>query len=244
MRWVEIWARLAIGDRVLFARGRMARSEFGKLVMDDATRLIDPSAGGLASHADPSPTDLEAEDAFRSIIRWIGEDPDRDGLHETPRRLVRAFREYFCGYEEDPELLLQKTFEEVEGYDEMIVLRGVSFESHCEHHMAPIIGRAWVGYVPDRRVVGISKLARVVEAYARRLQIQERLTAQIANTIESVLKPRGVAVVVKAAHHCMISRGVHKRGTDLVTSRMLGCFRDQPMTRGEFLSLVNSNVEP
>jgi GTP cyclohydrolase IA len=213
--------------------------------MDDTTRLMVQSAAELASGpADPPPTDVEVEDAFRSIIRWIGEDPDRDGLHETPKRLVRAFREYFCGYEEDPELLLRKTFEEVDGYDEMIVLRGVSFESHCEHHMAPIIGRAWVGYVPDRRVVGISKLARVVEAYARRLQIQERLTAQIANTIEAVLKPRGVAVVVKAAHHCMISRGVHKRGTDLVTSRMLGCFRDQPMTRGEFLSLVNSSVEP
>ncbi len=196
-----------------------------------------------AGHDDLTPTDGQAEDAFRSIIRWIGEDPERDGLQETPKRLVRAFREYFCGYAEDPEQILRKTFEEVEGYDEMIVLRGVAFESHCEHHVAPIIGRAWVGYVPDRRVVGISKLARVVEAYAKRLQIQERLTAQIANTIESVLKPRGVAVVVKATHHCMMSRGVQKRGTDLVTSRMLGCFRDYPMTRGEFLSMVNSDVE-
>jgi GTP cyclohydrolase I len=192
----------------------------------------------------PTMTDPEAEAAFRSILSWIGEDPDRDGLRETPARLVRAFREYFSGYAEDPEHMLAKTFSEVEGYDEMIVLRGVTFESHCEHHVAPIIGRAWVGYVPDRRVVGISKLARIVEVYARRLQIQERLTAQIANTIEAVLKPRGVAVVIKATHHCMVSRGVHKRGTDLVTSRMLGCFRDQPMTRGEFLSLVNSAVEP
>ena len=188
-------------------------------------------------------TDMQAEDAFRSILRWIGEDPERDGLHETPKRLVRAFREYFCGYEEDPDELLKKTFEEVEGYDEMIVLRGVTFESHCEHHVAPIIGRAWVGYVPDRRVVGISKLARVVEAYSKRLQIQERLTAQIANTIETVLKPRGGAVVVKATHQCMITRGIQMRGADLVTSRMLGCFRDDAMTRGEFLALVNSDIE-
>ncbi|WP_158818262.1 GTP cyclohydrolase I FolE [Methylocapsa sp. S129] len=212
--------------------------------MRNTTKLVAPSSDRLVpDKADSSPTDAEAEDAFRSIIRWIGEDPNRDGLHETPKRLVRAFREYFCGYDEDPEEILKKTFEEVDGYDEMIVLRGVTFESHCEHHVAPIIGRAWVGYVPDRRVVGISKLARVVEAYSKRLQIQERLTAQIANTIESVLKPRGVAVVIKATHHCMVSRGVHKRGTDLVTSRMLGCFRDYPMTRGEFLSMVNSDVE-
>ena len=212
--------------------------------MRDASTLIASSAVRLdATPLEPLPTDAEAERAFRSIIRWIGENPDRDGLHETPQRLVRAFREYFCGYDEDPEEILKKTFEEVDGYDEMIVLRGVAFESHCEHHVAPIIGRAWVGYVPDRRVVGISKLARVVEAYSKRLQIQERLMAQIANTIEKVLKPKGVAVVVKATHHCMISRGVHKRGADLVTSRMLGCFRDYPMTRGEFLSLVNSDVE-
>jgi GTP cyclohydrolase I len=200
-------------------------------------------AGAGAGLDQPAPTDAEAEDAFRRILRWIGENPDRDGLQDTPKRLVRAYREYFSGYDEDPEEVLRKTFEEVEGYDEMIVLRGVTFESHCEHHVAPIIGRAWVGYVPDRRVVGISKLARVVDIYSKRLQIQERLTAQIANTIESVLQPRGVAVVVKAAHHCMMSRGVRKRGTDLVTSRLLGCFRDQPMTRGEFLALVNSDME-
>ena len=180
-------------------------------------------------------SNAEAEEAFRTVLKWIGEDPDRDGLRETPRRLVRAFREYFCGYDEDPAQVLRKTFSEVDGYDEMIVLRGVTFESHCEHHVAPIIGRAWVGYLPDRRVVGISKLARVVEIFSKRLQIQERLTAQIANTIDEVLKPRGVAVVVKAAHHCMISRGIHKRGADLVTSRMLGAFRDQPATRAEFL---------
>ena len=206
--------------------------------------FVEQSANLAGADADAAaPTDAQAEDAFRHILRWIGEDPDRDGLRETPKRLVRAFREYFCGYDEEPEEVLRKTFEEVDGYDEMIVLRSVAFESHCEHHVAPIIGRAWVGYVPDRRVVGISKLARVVEIYAKRLQIQERLTAQIANTIESVLQPRGVAVVVKAAHHCMMSRGVRKRGTDLVTSRMLGCFRDQPMTRAEFLSLVNSDAE-
>jgi GTP cyclohydrolase IA len=187
-------------------------------------------------------SDSEAAKAIRTILKWIGEDPDRDGLAETPSRVVRAYREYFCGYEEDPEQVLRKTFTEVDGYDEMIVLRGVTFESHCEHHMAPIIGRAWVGYIPDRRVVGISKLARVVEIFSKRLQIQERLTAQIANTVENALNPRGVAVVVKAAHHCMISRGVRKRGSDLVTSRMLGVFRDQPMTRSEFLSLVNADA--
>jgi GTP cyclohydrolase I len=197
---------------------------------------------GLASGGGKAVSDAHVEDAFRTIIRWIGEDPDRDGLKETPDRLRRAYREYFCGYDEDPDDVLRKTFTEVDGYDEMIVLRGVTFESHCEHHIAPIIGRAWVGYIPDRRVVGISKLARVVEIFSKRLQIQERLTAQIANAVEDALKPRGVAVVVKAAHHCMIDRGVRKRGADLVTSRMLGVFRDQPATRQEFLSLVNNDV--
>jgi GTP cyclohydrolase IA len=186
-------------------------------------------------------SDAEAQDAFRTIIKWIGEDPNRDGLIETPDRLVRAYREYFAGYEEDPHEVLRKTFSEVDGYDEMIVLRGVTFESHCEHHIAPIIGRVWIGYIPNKRVVGISKLARVVEIFSKRLQIQERLTAQIANAVEEVLKPSGVAVVVKAAHHCMIDRGVRKRGADLVTSRMLGVFRDQAQTRQEFLSLVNSD---
>ena len=189
---------------------------------------------GRSSGGGKAISDAEVEDAFRTIIRWIGEDPDRDGLAETPDRLKRAYREYFCGYQEDPDDVLRKTFTEVDGYDEMIVLRGVTFESHCEHHIAPIIGRVWVGYIPDRRVVGISKLARVVEILSKRLQIQERLTAQIANAVEDALKPRGVAVVVKAAHHCMTHRGVHKRGADLVTSRMLGVFR--------FLSLVNSDI--
>src|SRR5208283_4842477 len=189
---------------------------------------------GRSSGGGKAISDAEVEDAFRTIIRWIGEDPDRDGLSETPDRLRRAYREYFCGYDEDPDDVLRKTFTEVDGYDEMIVLRGVTFESHCEHHIAPIIGRVWVGYIPDHRVVGISKLARVVEIFSKRLQIQERLTAQIANAVEDALKPRGVAVVVKAAHHCMTHRGVHKRGADLVTSRMLGVFR--------FLSLVNSDI--
>jgi len=186
-----------------------------------------------------NPTRDEAEAAFRTIIRWAGDDPDRDGLAKTPARLARAFREYFSGYAIDPAQMLSTTFEETDGYDEMIVLRGIPFESHCEHHVAPIIGRAWVAYVPTGRVVGISKLARVVEAYARRLQIQEKMTAQIANTIQDVLQPQGVGVVLKANHHCMSTRGIHKHDTDMVTSRMLGCFRDSPVTRQEFLALVS-----
>ena len=184
------------------------------------------------------PNRAEVEDTFRTIIRWAGDDPDREGLVETPARMIRAFAEFFVGYAQDPVEILQKTFEEIEGYDEMIVLRGICFESHCEHHMAPIIGQAWVGYVPSGRVVGISKLARVVEIYAKRLQIQEKLTAQIANTINAVLRPQGVGVIIKASHHCMTTRGVHKPDTDLVTSRMLGCFRDNSLTRQEFLSMA------
>jgi GTP cyclohydrolase I len=184
------------------------------------------------------PDRVEVEAALRTIIRWTGDDPDRDGLVETPGRVARAFEEFFAGYSQDPAAILKKTFEEIEGYDEMISLRGIRFESHCEHHMAPIIGRAWVAYIPNGRVVGISKLARVVEVYARRLQIQEKMTAQIANTINEVLKPQGVGVIIKAQHHCMTTRGVHKPDTDLVTSRMLGCFRDNPATRQEFISLA------
>jgi GTP cyclohydrolase I len=184
----------------------------------------------------PDRADVEA--AFKTIIRWTGDDPERDGLIETPARVTRAFEEFFAGYAQDPVEILQKTFEEIEGYDEMIVLRGIRFESHCEHHMAPIIGQAWVGYVPSGRVVGISKLARVVEVYAKRLQIQEKMTAQIANTINDVLKPQGVGVIIKASHHCMTTRGVHKPDSDLVTSRMLGCFRENPLTRQEFLSMA------
>ena len=173
---------------------------------------------------------------MRTIIRWTGEDPDRDGLRETPARVTRS--EFFAGYAQDPVEILKKTFEEIEGYDEMIVLRGIRFESHCEHHMAPVIGQAWVAYIPNGRVVGISKLARVVDVYARRLQIQEKMTAQIANTVNDVLEPQGVGVIIKAAHHCMTTRGVHKPDSDLVTSRMLGCFRDNPATRQEFLSIA------
>jgi GTP cyclohydrolase IA len=184
------------------------------------------------------PDRADVEDAFRTIIRWTGDDPERDGLIETPARVARAFEEFFAGYGQDPALILKKTFEEIEGYDEMIVLSGIRFESHCEHHLAPIIGRAWVAYVPSGRVVGISKLARVVEAYAKRLQIQEKMTAQIANTINDVLQPQGVGVIIKATHHCMTTRGVHQPGAKLVTSRMLGCFRDNSLTRQEFLTVV------
>jgi GTP cyclohydrolase I len=184
------------------------------------------------------PDRADVETAFRTIIRWTGDDSERDGLIETPARVARAFEEFFVGYGQDPVEILQKTFEEIEGYDEMIVLRGIRFESHCEHHMAPIIGQAWVAYVPNGRVVGISKLARVVEVYAKRLQIQEKMTAQIANTINDVLKPQGVGVIIKASHHCMTTRGVHKPDSDLVTSRMLGCFRENSLTRQEFLSMA------
>lgn len=207
--------------------------------MNDVVRPVSLSHQPHGKHEEGAV--LAIEQAFRSILRWIGENPDRDGLRDTPDRLIRAYGEYFAGYRQDPEQILRKTFEEMDGYDEMVLLRAIPFESHCEHHVAPIIGRAWVAYVPNRRVVGISKLARVVEAYAKRLQIQERLTAQIANTIDQVLKPQGVGVVIKASHHCMSSRGVHMHGTDLVTSRMLGCFRDNPMTRQEFMSMVHSD---
>ena len=191
-----------------------------------------------AQHHAGKPDRAEVEAAVRTIIRWSGDNPDRDGLIETPARVTRAFEEAFVGYTQDPVATLQKSFDEIEGYDEMVVLRGIRFESLCEHHMAPILGRAWVAYVPEGRVVGISKLARGVEAYAKRLQIQEKLTAQIANTVNDVLKPRGVGVVIRATHHCMTARGVHKPGTDLVTSRMLGCFRDNPQLRQEFLSMT------
>lgn len=184
------------------------------------------------------PTCTDVEDAVRTILQFVGEDTKRDGLLDTPKRVTRAFLEHFAGYGEDPEQILSTTFGETEGYDEMIILRGIRFESHCEHHMAPIIGRAWVGYIPNERVVGISKLARIVDVFAKRLQIQEKMTAQIANTILKVLQPKGVAVVIKAEHHCMTTRGVLKPGTDMVTSRMLGCFRDDAKTRQEFLSIV------
>jgi GTP cyclohydrolase I len=186
------------------------------------------------------PSREEAEAAVRTLLRWAGDNPDREGLRDTPSRVVRAYEEFFAGYEQDPEDILRRTFEEVEGYDEMVVLRDIRLESHCEHHMVPIIGKAHVAYLPERRVVGISKLARIVEVYSRRLQIQEKLTAQIANAINGVLQPKGVAVVIEAAHQCMTTRGVHKPGVTMVTSRMLGVFRDDPRTRREFLALIHS----
>jgi GTP cyclohydrolase I len=179
-----------------------------------------------------------AEEAVRTLLRWAGDDPGREGLRDTPSRVVSAYREWFSGYDSDPSDYLRRTFEEVGGYDEMIVLRDISFESHCEHHMAPIIGRVHVGYLPTDKVVGISKLARVVEGYARRLQVQEKLTAQIAGCIDEVLRPRGVGVVVDAAHQCMTTRGVHKRGVSMITSRMTGTFREDARTRAEFLQFI------
>ena len=184
------------------------------------------------------PSRAQAEEAIRTLLRWAGDDPNREGLADTPARVVRAYEEWFAGYETDPEEVLRRTFEETDGYDEMVVLRDIPFESFCEHHMAPIIGKAHVGYLPRKRVVGISKLARVVEVFAKRLQIQEKMTAQIANTIDAVLQPKGVAVVVEAQHQCMTTRGVHKTGVSMVTSRMLGAFRIDPITRREFLANI------
>ena len=199
------------------------------------------------SSADDSRNDVsraQAEDAVRVLLRWSGEDPRREGLLDTPKRVVKAYEDWFSGYGLDPDDYLARTFEEVDGYDELVVLRDIQFESHCEHHMAPIIGRAHVGYLPAGKVVGISKLARVVEAYARRFQVQEKLTAQIADCIQRVLQPRGVGVVVEAAHECMTTRGVHKRGVSMVTSRMVGSFRDDARTRAEFLKFIEVGSHP
>jgi GTP cyclohydrolase I len=184
------------------------------------------------------PSVADAEEAVRTLIRWAGDDPTREGLLGTPDRVVRAWREFFRGYDQEPNAILKRTFEETDGYDEMIVLKDMRFESHCEHHLAPIIGRAHIAYLPHHRVVGISKLARLLDCYAKRLQIQEKMTAQIANTLQEVLQPRGVAVVVDASHQCMTTRGVHKPGTSMVTSRMLGAFRTDPSTRREFLAII------
>ncbi|MEO7067213.1 MAG: GTP cyclohydrolase I FolE [Rhodanobacter sp.] len=186
----------------------------------------------------PDVSQEQAEDAVRTLLRWAGEDPSREGLLDTPKRVVKAYREWFGGYAIDPAEYLNRTFEEVAGYDEMIVLRDIEFESHCEHHIAPIIGRAHVGYLPTDRVVGISKLARVVDAFARRFQVQEKLTAQIAQCIQDNLRPLGVAVVIDASHECMTTRGVHKRGVSMVTSQMLGSFREDARTRTEFLQFI------
>jgi GTP cyclohydrolase I len=184
------------------------------------------------------PTREQAEAAVRTLIRWARDDPAREGLRDTPGRVVRAYEEFFAGYLQDPNEILQRTFSEVGGYDEMVVMTDIRFESHCEHHMVPIIGKAHVGYLPDKRVVGISKLARLVEIYAKRLQVQEKMTVQIADCLQKALKPKGVAVVIEAAHQCMTTRGVHKPGVGLVTSRMVGAFRDDPSTRREFLAVI------
>ncbi|WP_185802826.1 GTP cyclohydrolase I FolE [Pontivivens nitratireducens] len=186
------------------------------------------------------PTREQAEEAVRTLLRWAGDDPNREGLLDTPKRVTKAYGEWFRGYDEDAEQLLQRTFEEVEGYDEMVVLRDIRFESYCEHHMAPIVGKAHVGYIPQGRVVGISKLARVVDAFAKRLQVQEKMNAQIAQVLMNTLQPQGVAVVLEAEHHCMATRGVHKPGVSMVTSTMLGAFREDPATRKEFLSVIGN----
>lgn len=184
------------------------------------------------------PSRKQAEEAVSTLLLWAGEDITREGLLDTPGRVARAYEDWFSGYREDPVKYLKRTFEEVEGYDELVVLRDIHFESHCEHHMAPIIGKAHVGYLPDKKVVGISKLARVVDAFARRFQVQEKMTAQIAHCIRDVLKPKGVAVIIEAKHQCMTTRGVHKTGVSMVTSQMLGTFRSDARTRAEFLQVL------
>ena len=193
-----------------------------------------------AKTAPDRPSRDEAEAAVRTLLQWAGDDPTREGLVDTPKRVAKAFEDWFSGYDQDPEAYLSRTFEEVAGYDDMVILKDIRFESHCEHHLAPIIGRAHVGYLPTSRVVGISKLARVVEAFARRLQVQEKMNAQIAHCIQKVLQPKGVAVVIEAAHQCMTTRGVHKTGVTMVTSTMLGAFRDNSDTRREFLAVIGN----
>jgi len=203
-----------------------------------------PRAAALKSRARQPirvrrPSREEALEAVRTLIRWAGDDPEREGLLGTPDRVVRSYQEFFAGYEDDPVALLQRTFEETDGYDEIVMLKDIRFESHCEHHIAPIIGKVHIAYLPDRRVIGISKLARLIDVFAKRLQIQEKMTAQIANTLDEVLQPKGVAVVIEAAHQCMTTRGVHKSSVTMVTSQMLGVFRKRLETRQEFLSAIN-----
>jgi GTP cyclohydrolase I len=195
----------------------------------------------MAKTSRPAPpvTQADAEEAVRTLLRWAGEDPAREGLRKTPQRVAEAYREWFSGYAVDPREYLGRTFSEMAGYDEMVVLRDIEFESHCEHHMAPIIGKAHVGYLPRSKVVGISKLARVVDVFARRFQVQEKMTAEIARCIDEVLQPRGVGVVIEATHECMTTRGVHKRGVSMITSRMLGAFQDDARTRSEFLTFID-----
>jgi len=197
---------------------------------------------GAPAPAEGRPSRAEAEEAVRTLLRWTGDDPDREGLLSTPERVARAYEEFFAGYGQDPEEILHRTFEEVDGYDEMVVLRDIRFESHCEHHLVPIVGTAHIGYLPNKRVVGISKLARAVEIYSKRLQIQERLTAQVANAIDNALQPRGVAVIMSSEHHCMTTRGVHKVGASMVTRRMLGAFRDAVQLRLEFQAMAGLNA--
>jgi GTP cyclohydrolase I len=211
----------------------MPTNESRAMPSHTVTEILDKTAA--------RPSREEAESAVRTLIRWIGDDPDREGLLDTPARVTRAWEEFGAGYEQDPKEILARTFEEIAGYDEMVVLRDIGFESHCEHHMLPIIGRAHVAYLPRKRVVGISKLARIVEAFAKRLQIQEKMTAEIADTIQEVLDPHGVAVVIDAAHHCMTTRGVRRAGVNMVTSRMLGAFRKDPSTRREFLAMIGQH---
>lgn len=206
--------------------------------MNDNSSDILASVEASRQRLNHRPSREEAEEAIRTLIRWAGDDPEREGLRGTPDRVARAYEEFFAGYGEDPAQILNRTFEETDGYDEIVLLKDIRLESHCEHHMVPIIGVAHVGYLPDRRVVGISKLARVVEVFSKRLQIQEALTAQIADTIHHVLQPRGVAVIIEASHQCMSTRGVHKHGATMITSRMVGEFRNNPETRREFLSLT------
>ena len=205
---------------------------------DNELNEITPTRAVTGGASIPRPTQAEVEDAVRTLIRWANDDPAREGLRDTPARVARSYKEMFAGNDIDPVVLLERTFEDVEGYDDIVLLRDIRIESHCEHHMVPIIGKCHIAYMPRNRVVGISKLARVADAFARRLQIQERLTVQIADTIETVLKPRGVAVVIEAGHQCMSTRGVHKTGVSMVTSRMTGCFRDDPSTRRELLAMI------
>ena len=201
---------------------------------------IRPITRKTANKLQRRPSRADAEAAVRVLIEWAGDDPEREGLKATPARVARSFEEFFQGYGTDPVELLQRTFEETEGYDEMVVLKDIRFESHCEHHLAPIIGQAHIAYLPNKRVVGISKLVRLVEVYAKRLQIQEKMTAQIAHTINEVMQPRGVGVVIEASHECMTTRGVHKTGLTMVTSEMLGALRDDPSTRREFLAVIGN----
>ena len=216
--------------------------EIRNIAMENAVTPVDATPSEMSVLSERKrPNREKAEEAVRTLIEWAGEDPDREGLQGTPARVVRAYEEFFAGYHEDPAELLATTFEETDAYDELIVLRDIGLESHCEHHIVPILGKAHIGYLPAGRVVGISKLARLVEVFAKRMQIQEALTAQIANAIQDILKPRGVGVIIEAAHQCMTTRGIRKPGVSMVTSRMLGSFRDDPSTRREFLSMVGDN---